>query len=293
MDLLDYKLVEEAAKELYIRALKRIPPDVKEALKQAHQTETSAMGKDILGIILKNIEVAEESDMLVCQDTGIPVYRVRIGLNVSLDGIKLKEAIRNGVRRATLEHPLRSSVCHPITRENPQTSTGYRIPVIDFDFIPNSDILELKMMPKGSGSENMTWLRMLPPAAGISGVKRFVLDTLIEAGANPCPPTIVGVGIGGTADLCLKLAKEALFRPIGSSNHDPVIAEMEQELLKAINGTGIGPMGLGGDVTALAVHIEEAHTHITMNPVAVNIQCWRGERSRARIYNDGRVEYGY
>jgi len=293
MEIMDYKRVEETAKELYIRALKRLPPDVKEALARAYQAETSPLGRENLRIMLKNVEVAEENDMLVCQDTGIPVFKVGIGSRVSVNGARVAEAIREGCKRATLEHPLRSSVCHTLTRHNPQTSTGHRIPVIDFQFLAEADHLELMMMPKGSGSENMTWLKMFPPAAGISVVKKFVLDCVLEAGANPCPPIIVGVGLGGTADLCLRLAKEALFRPVGSPNPDPQIAALEGELLDAINRTGIGPMGLGGDTTALAVHIEEAHTHITMNPVAINIQCWRGERSSARIHPDGRVEYGY
>jgi fumarate hydratase subunit alpha/L(+)-tartrate dehydratase alpha subunit len=149
------------------------------------------------------------------------------------------------------------------------------------------------MMPKGSGSENMSFLRMLPPAAGLAGIKRFVVDCVVESGGRPCPPTVVGIGIGGTADLCMKLAKEAIWRPIGEASADPDLAKLEAELLEAINLTGFGPMGLGGDTTALAVMVEAAYTHITQNPVAVTLQCWRGERASARVFPDGRVEHGY
>jgi tartrate/fumarate subfamily iron-sulfur-dependent hydro-lyase alpha chain len=149
------------------------------------------------------------------------------------------------------------------------------------------------MMPKGSGSENMTWLKMLLPADGLNGIKKFVLECILDAGGQGCPPTIVGIGIGGTAELCVKLAKEAVFRPVGTANADPAVARLEKELLGAINLSGIGPMGLGGDTTALAVHIETAYTHMTLNPVAVNSQCWRGERSSAKVYHDGTVEFGF
>jgi len=210
-----------------------------------------------------------------------------------VEGAGLEPAIRRGVERATREHPLRSSVCHALTRKNPQTNTGEGIPVVDLGFLLEGDHLEIRMMPKGSGSENMSFLKMLTPAAGLNGVKRFILACVVEAGGNPCPPTVVGVGLGGTADLCMRLAKEATFRPIGTPHPDPEVAALERELLAAINQTGIGPMGLGGDTTALAVQVEIAHTHITQNPVAVNIQCWRGERASARILADGRVEYGF
>jgi len=242
--------------------------------------------------MLTNIEVAEARGLLVCQDTGIPVFKVRVGRRFPFDGPALLAALTRGVERATAEHPLRSSVCHPITRENPQTNTGRRIPVVDFEFLEEGEWLELRMMPKGSGAENQSYLKMLTPADGLGGVKRFVLESVLEAGGKPCPPIVVGVGLGGTADLAMKLAKEAIWRPIGEPNPDPELAKLEAELLEAVNATGLGPMGLGGDTTALAVHIEAAYTHITQNPVAVTLQCWRGERASARIYPDGRVEHG-
>lgn len=293
MGTVDPKLVADTAKALYIRALTILPPDVKTALVRAHGRERHPRARDILGVILRNLEVAERHGLLVCQDTGTPVYRLRIGRGLTYDGPDLVAAIAEGVRQATVEYSLRSSVCHPISRVNPQTNTGERIPIVDVEFLEDSGYLELWMMPKGSGSENMSFLRMLSPAEGLVGIKRFVIECVVEAGGRPCPPTLVGVGIGGTSDLALRLAKEAIWRPVGSPHPDPSIAALEAELLEAINRTGIGPMGLGGDTTALAVHVEYAHTHITQNPVGVTLQCWRGERATARIYPDGRVQHGW
>jgi tartrate/fumarate subfamily iron-sulfur-dependent hydro-lyase alpha chain len=293
MATIDPKLVTQTAKELYIRALKVLPPDVKAALARANARERHPRAREILGVMLKNVEVAEARNLLVCQDTGTPVYKLRIGRGLDYDGPALLAAIVEGVKEATLEHPLRSSVCHPIDRTNPQTNTGQRIPMIDVEFLEESGYVELKMMPKGSGSENMSFLKMLTPADGLNGVKRFVLECVVNAGGKPCPPTLVGIGLGGTSDLAMKLAKEAIWRPVGSPNPDPAIAALEAVLLEAINALGLGPMGLGGYTTALAVQIEYAHTHITQNPVAVTLQCWRGERASARIYPDGHVDHGW
>ncbi len=293
MDRFDYDRIRDTAKDLYIRALKILPDDVKDALRKAHDAESHPGAKKILATMLQNVAVAEAKDLLVCQDTGIPIYKVRIGSQIQVDGTKIESAIRDGCKNATLEYPLRSSICDPITRKMTIDSTGTRVPVIDFSFLPDADYLEMRMMPKGSGSENMTWLKMLLPADGLKGIKKFVLECILDAGGQGCPPTIVGVGIGGTSELCLKLAKEAIFRPVGRANPDPAIAVLEKELFEAINMSGIGPMGLGGDTTALAVHVEVAHTHMTLNPVAVNSQCWRGERSSAKIFRDGTVEFGF
>jgi fumarate hydratase subunit alpha len=288
-----YSLVEEVAKELYIMALKKLPPDVKEALKKAYERETQETAREIFRTILKNIEVAEEHEMLICQDTGLPIYFVTIGSKFPVDGAKIAESLEKGAKRATLEHPFRGSSTHPLTRLNPQTSVGKGLPVIHWGFDASSERLDILMVPKGSGSENMSAMKMFIPADGVQALKKFVLDRVVESGANPCPPGIIGVGIGGTSDLVTVLAKKAIARPVGSKNPDSELAEMEEALLKAINATGIGPMGLGGDTTALAVHIESAYTHITQNPVAVNTQCWPARRARARISPDGRVEYGH
>ena len=289
----NYRMVEEVAKELYIRALKRLPPDVKGALEKAFQRETNETAREIFRTILKNIEVAEEQDLLVCQDTGLPIYFVSIGSKFQVDGARIAKALENGAKRATLEHPFRGSSTHPLNRINPQTSVGSGLPVIHWEFDESADYLDILMIPKGSGSENMSAMKMFIPADGVRALKKFVLDRVIESGANPCPPGVIGVGIGGTSDLVGVLAKKAIARPVGSKNPDPQSARLEDELLEAINATGIGPMGLGGDTTALAVHVESAYTHITQNPVAVNTQCWPARRARGKIYADGRVEYGY
>lgn len=293
MSLFNEKILEEVAKELYITALKRLPPDIKEALTKAYERESYETAKQIFETILINIRIAEKENLLICQDTGLPIYFVTIGSGFPVDGARVAKALETGARRATIEHPFRGSSTHPITRVNPQTSVGHGLPVIHWDFDEKSDFMEILMVPKGSGSENMSAMKMFIPADGISALKKFVLDTVIEAGPKPCPPGIIGVGIGGNSELVTALAKKAITRPVGSKNKDPQLAEMEDDLLDAINGTMIGPMGLGGDTTALAVHIESAYTHITQNPVAVNTQCWAARRARARIFQDGRVEYSY
>lgn len=293
MTSFNYQIIEDTAKELYIRALKILPPDVRIALKNAYERETNPTAKDTFKTILRNIEIADKENVLICQDTGLPIYIVKIGSKFPIDGACVAAALKEGAKRATLEHPFRGSSTHPVTRVNPQTSVGERLPVIYWDFMGENDYLDLLMIPKGSGSENMSAMKMFIPADGIAAVKKFVIDTVLQSGSNPCPPGVIGVGIGGTADLVSRLAKEAIARPVGSHNHDPFFAKMEDELYDAINSLGIGAMGLGGDVTTLAVHIEWAHTHITQNPVAVNTQCWPARRARGKIYPDGRVEYGF
>ena len=287
----DLAQVEEAAKELYIRALKELPPDIKRGFDALAAAETDAGAKRMLGTMIRNIAVAEDTDNLLCQDTGIPVYNVWIGRGVEVDGVGLKEAIRRGCARSTREYSFRSSIVHPTTRVNEQTSTGRHVPVINIDF-SEEESLVIEMIPKGSGSENNSWLRMAIPAEGVDAIKTFVIDCVLEAGGKTCPPTIVGVGVGGTADLCVHLSKVAATRPLGSRCADPEGAKLERELAEAVNMLGVGPQGLGGDSTAFAVHVETAATHITMNPVAVNMQCHSARRARATIGPSG-VEYGF
>lgn len=293
MTSFDYTIVEEAAKELYIRALCDLPPDAREALKHAYERETNPTAKEIFKAMFKAIEISDQNKTLICQDTGLPIYMVKIGTGFHWDGAELKARMYEGAKRATQEFPFRSSSTHPLTRVNPQTSVGIGLPVFYFDFLKDADYLDILMIPKGSGSENMSTMKMFTPADGVSALKKFVLDTVVESGGNPCPPGVIGVGIGGTSDLVARLAKEAIARPVGQRNEDPELAKMEVDLEEAINATGSGPMGLGGDVSTLAVHIEMAYTHITQHPVAVNTQCWPARRSRATIHPDGRVEYGY
>jgi tartrate/fumarate subfamily iron-sulfur-dependent hydro-lyase alpha chain len=288
----DLSVVEEAAKELYIRALKILPPDIKRGFDRLASHESDATARSVLGTMITNIQVAEGTDNLLCQDTGVPIYNVAIGRGVQVDGFALKQAIRRGCERATREYPLRSSVVHPLTRKNEHTSCGIEVPVIHLDFCDRAELLEIEMVPKGSGSENNSFLKMAIPADGIAAIKTFVVDCVIAAGGKTCPPTIVGVGLGGTSDLCVALAKRAATRELGSRCTDPQAAALEAELGVAVNQLGVGPQGLGGDSTAFAVHVEIAATHITMNPIAVNMQCHSARRARATFTPAG-LEYGF
>jgi fumarate hydratase subunit alpha/L(+)-tartrate dehydratase alpha subunit len=290
-----YDTIETVGRDLYWKALKEIPQDVRDALQRgisAEQSDGNATAEQVLFTIIENIRTADEQNTLVCQDTGLPVYKVLIGTDLNLDVVQVKQRLRRACERATAEYPLRSNTVHPLTRKHTGTNTGEGLPIIKLDFVPGSDV-EIHMAPKGSGSENMSFLKMLNPSEGLKGIKQFVVQCIFESGARPCPPMIVGVGLGGTSDLAMQLAKEAsCFRKIGTMNADPAVAALERDLLDKINQTGVGPQGLGGSTTALAVHVEWAHTHISQNPVAVNIQCWRGERAQALIAQDGTVTYG-
>ena len=292
---IDPQTIESAAKELYIRALKILPDDVKQGFAALAASESDPRAKSVLGTMITNIAVAERTENLLCQDTGIPIYNVTVGRGVEFgaeDGVALKAAIRRGCERATREHPLRSSIVHPLTRRNEQTSCGIEVPIVHFDVADNFEGLRIEMIPKGSGSENNSWLRMAVPAEGIDAIKTFVVDCVLDAGGRTCPPTIVGVGVGGTADLCVHLAKRAAIRPLGTHCSDAAGAKLEEELTAAVNLLGVGPQGLGGDSTAFAVHVELAATHITMNPVAVNMQCHSARRASATITPEG-VRYGF
>lgn len=280
-------LVEDVVVEMLRKAVTRLPRDVREALERAYETETDEVPKTQLKTILTNIGLAEEGITPMCQDTGIQIFFVRMGKVATGD---LTGAIGRGVARATMEVPLRPNTVHPITRKNHLDNNGVRMPYINLE--PSDDpCLELTVMPKGAGSENMSAVAMLTPSQGIKGIKQFALDTLVRAGSKPCPPIIIGMGIGGSADISIHIAKEALLRPMGQRHQDPDIASLEQELFAALNTIGIGPMGLGGRTTLLGLNIEYAHCHTASLPVAINIQCWAGRRCTARIYEDGRVEY--
>jgi fumarate hydratase subunit alpha/L(+)-tartrate dehydratase alpha subunit len=288
-----YRVLEDTASEAYVMALKDIPPDVRSGLRRAIERETNDRARDVMNTMLRAAELGDRG-MMVCQDTGIPIYWVTIGTSFFVDGARVSDIIVRAVRAATVGTPFRSSIVDPRSRENRQDSTGEGVPVIHFDFARDSHDLELLMMPKGSGSENWSFLKMLVPADRDAGIRRFVLECVVDAGGKACPPLVVGVGIGGTSDQCVALAKQATARPIGVRHSDPRAAAFELEMLEAVNRLGIGPQGLGGDTTALDVHVEMAWTHNSMNPVSVNMQCWRGERRRARIrYDDLRVEWSY
>jgi fumarate hydratase subunit alpha len=282
MDLED--VVEGAVVSMLREAVTTLPGDVEAALREAEREESSGIARVQLRTILRNVEEARRLGVPLCQDTGVPVFFVSGRMFPELE-----EGIRKGLARATSEVPLRPNAVHPLTRRNPGTNVGTGSPRIVYR--PTGDgSTDITVMPKGAGSENMSALAMLTPAQGLKGVKAFVLDTVVHAGGRPCPPTIVGVGIGGTADQAAELAKEALLRPLDVSNPDPQLDALERELKEALNGMGIGPMGLGGRTTVLGVRCGMAFCHTASLPVAVNMQCWAARRASVRIFPDGRTE---
>ena len=265
--------VEEIAKnikEMCIEANHYLSPDMDAAMKLAEQTEKSPLGKQILGQLQENLEIAAQDMIPICQDTGMAVIFLEIGQDVHLEGGLLEDAVNEGVRQGYTEGFLRKSVVNdPLIRENTKDNT----PAIIHIKITAGDKVKIKVAPKGFGSENMSRVFMLKPAEGIEGVKKAVLTAVKDAGPNACPPMVVGVGIGGTFEKCALMAKEALTREVGTHSDIPYVKELEDELLKKINGLGIGPGGLGGTTTALGVHINTYATHIAGLPVGVNICC--------------------
>lgn len=266
---LDVGLITEAVARLCVEACCELSADVRILLEKARTEEESELGCFVLDQVLANLEVAAREQLPICQDTGICVVFLEIGQDLHLTGGDLTAAVNAGVRRGYQEGYLRKSVLSPLTRVNTMDNT----PAVIHTRIVPGEHLKITVAPKGAGSENMSRLMMLKPADGVAGVKRFVLETVTAAGGCACPPLIVGVGIGGTMEKAALLAKEALIRPAGTYHPDPAVAALEKELLVLINQTGIGPQGLGGKVTALAVQIETYPTHIAALPVAVNLQC--------------------
>jgi fumarate hydratase subunit alpha len=268
---IDVSKIVDTVEGLCIQAACDLPEDVEELIGKVIEHEESEFGKYILGQILDNIAYSRKENIAMCQDTGIAVFFVEIGQDVHICGGSLQDAINEGVRRGYQKGYLRKSItADPVfLRKN----TGDNTPAVIHTEIVPGDMLKILLLPKGGGSENMGTLKMLKPSDGIDGIKEFVISTVVEAGGNPCPPVIVGVGIGGTMDMAALLAKKALCRKAGKPHQDPQYAQLEQELLMKINRSGVGPQGLGGRVTALAVHIEHYPTHITALPVAVNLNC--------------------
>jgi len=262
--------ITEQIKEMCIEANYFLPPDMREAINDAAQTEKSELGKQILEQLCENQRIAGEELIPICQDTGMAVVFMEIGQDVHFAGGSLEEAVNEGVRQGYAEGYLRKSVVKdPLIRENTKDNT----PAVIHYNIVMGDRVKITVAPKGFGSENMSRIYMLKPADGIEGVKKAVLTAVQEAGPNACPPVVVGVGIGGTFEKCALLSKQALTRPVREFSEIPHIKELEEELLREINRTGIGPAGLGGGTTALAVHINTCPTHIAGLPVAVNICC--------------------
>ena len=280
--------VEKTAVEILRQAVIYLPRDVKEALNNAYENETSEAGRTQLKAILDNINLGENRKTPICQDTGVILFYVTVGRNFG-DCSFIPDVLSAAVRTATTEVPLRPNAVHPITRKNSEDNTGTNMPYINWD-IGDGDYIELTVMPKGAGSENMSSFAMLMPAEGVSALKRFVIDQVIRAGAQPCPPTVIGIGVGGSADIALKLAKKALLRPINVRHPELEIADLERTLLEAINMTGIGPMGLGGTFTSLGVNMEYAYCHTASLPVGLNMQCWAARRATARVHRNGTVK---
>jgi fumarate hydratase subunit alpha len=283
------KVVEDTAFNLLKLAVVRLPDDIKDALNRAYKEETSEAGRVQFEAILKDIELAEKDNTPLCQDTGIIIFYVKAGAKVK-DLDVIEKALQNATRRATKEVPLRPNAVDPFTQKNSGDNTGKHIPYINWE-ITDSDYVEITAFPKGGGSENVCTIGMITPGEGVNGLKKFVIDAVIKAGAMPCPPTIVGVAAGGGSDISMKLAKASLLRPLNEPNPNPDLDKLEKELYEAANSTGIGPMGLGGKFTVLGVRIDYAHRHPASYPVAVAFQCWAARRSTARIHLDGTVEY--
>lgn len=268
--MISEKSIEDAVYELYKKAVINLPEDVKLSLKNALKKEEEELPQLNIEAILRNIDIAENQSIPMCQDTGLPIVFVKLG-NVHVQN--LYDGIVKGVKKATKEIPLRPNVVDPITRENTGNNIGKYIPIIDIE-LTNTDYVEITIMPKGAGSENNNALKMALPGEGTEGIKNFVVETVKKAGGKPCPPIVVGVGIGGTSDLAMKTAKKALFRQIGKKNSDQVLSKLEEDILTEINNTNIGPMGLGGHTTALDVKIDKVDSHTASLAIGVCIQCW-------------------
>lgn len=266
---IDVKLITEKVKDLCMEANTDLGEDVLEAFDRAIEKEESPLGVEILKELKENARIARDERVAICQDTGFAVVFIELGQDVHLVGGGLKEAIFEGVRQGYRDGYLRKSICHPFTRAN----TGDNTPAIIHTEIVPGDQVKITVAPKGGGSENMSRVVMLTPSDGIEGIKRYVVQRVKESGSNPCPPTIVGIGIGGTFELAALLAKKSLLRPLGSKNPDTELDQLEFEILTEINKLGIGPQGLGGRTTSLAVHILMMPCHIASLPLAVNIQC--------------------
>jgi len=266
---IDAAEIRRTVKDLFLKASITLGEDVLAALRRAGQNEESEVGKEIISRLLENAELAQDHHLPICQDTGLATIFVELGQDTRIIGDSLNAAIEEGVRQAYEEGYLRKSVCHPLTRKN----TGDNTPaVIHLDLVPG-DRLRITALPKGGGSENMSRLFMLPPSAGWEGVKERVVQTVSEAGPNPCPPLVLGVALGGTFETAAREAKRTLLRPLDRPNPDSETADLENELLNAVNNLGIGPQGLGGRITALAVHLKILPCHIASLPLAINIQC--------------------
>jgi len=271
------------------RAETQLSEDTVKALKDAYERETNDMAKTQLKAIIENFTVAHTESLPMCQDTGLQTFFIEVGYDFPMMK-DLRGAIVEAVRRATKEVPLRPNAVHPFLHKNSGDNTGRYVPYLHWE-LKEGDDATIHVIPKGGGSENMSGLYMLPPGVGIKGIKKTVIEHIFRSGGKPCPPTIIGVGIGGGADLALTLAKKAaILRPIGSRHEESFVAELEDELYEMANKLGIGPMGMGGDTTVLDVHVDYAHRHPATLPLGIVTQCWANRRRKVHIDSSGKVE---
>lgn len=279
MRKIELSVVSDKIRDMFIDACENIPENVLDVLKSAEAEEESPLCREVIGKIIENAYLAREKNLPICQDTGVAVVRLTIGSEVYFEG-DIYEAVNDGVRRAYTEGYLRKSVVrHPLDRVNTKDNTPA---IVHINMVPG-DVFKIDVAPKGGGSENMSAIKMMIPADGVEGIKKFVVDTVFHAGGKPCPPLIVGVGIGGNFEKCALMAKEALFREIDDESADPIANALEKELLELINDTGVGAMGFGGRKTCLAVKVNVHPCHIASMPVAINIQCHAARHKSAEI----------
>jgi fumarate hydratase subunit alpha len=280
------ELIRSVTSSLYEWSLKKVPDDTQLELARASERERTDVAKNTFRIMLQSADAAEREDHLVCSDVGVPTYSIKVGTQVSFSG-SVRQAIVDGFAdlAARIDPPILQMVTNPLTLQ--RSYVGKNMPIVSFDMVDDVDYMEIICAPKALGTGRWESIEtFVYPSLAV--IERYVLDSVFKAGSQPCPPIVVGVGIGGTFDTAARMAKESVLRPFGHQNPEPILADMEQRLLKAINATGFGPMGTGGDTTAMAVHIDYSSGH-GFTPVAVAFNCWINRRTRARIYNDGRV----
>lgn len=282
--------LKEAVKDVWIRSLIELPPDIYRALIKAKNVETNVRAKKYLEIMIENSLIAEKNRTVICQDTGVPTFEVTTSLGFPFKG-SFDRVFREALHELTMgEFPMRPMVVNPLTREDNCDNTGINVPVIHYKLEENLDYIEIKAIPKGAGTGMWSTLEILPYTEGYSGVKKFVIDSVLKAGSNPCLPLIIGVGIGGTLDETARLATVASNRRVDVRNPVEELAKLEEELRTAINMSGIGTLGIGGDTSVLAVNVELSSCHKPWLPVSVSFNCWPGRRAKCRVYADGHTE---
>ena len=283
-------MIAEVGEELYKRSLINMPDDVIGRIKEMRERETSDLAKFQLDKIIENANLAKQTEGVICQDTGISSYKVKLGMEADVTG-DIEKSLSMGTSSASRNLPTIPHSVHPITKKNTGDGTGPGTPIIHWNILPDADYLEITAQPVGGGGDLCSRIKMFTGSAPISEVKKFIIETVVEAGSKPCPPMIIGVGMGGMFESVNKLAKEAVMRPLNQSHPDKLISDLEEEMLTRINELGIGPMGMGGDTTCLKLNIEYKNTGTYILPVAIKIGCWLIHRETARLYNDETIEY--